>query len=79
MHLDELRELHEHRPFNPFTIHMVDGHPFDIVTPQYLAIHPNGRMALVWHVTGRGHSYIALDAITRVSHIDAPLSIGSES
>jgi hypothetical protein len=75
MTYEDLRELHDERPFNPFTIHMGDGHPFDIVTPEYLAIHPGHTKALVFHATGRGHSWIALAAITRVSYIDAPLSV----
>jgi hypothetical protein len=73
MTYEDLKELHERRPFNPFTIHTADGHPYDIVTPEYLAIHPSHTMTLVYHATGRGHTFIALDAITRVSHVDAPL------
>jgi hypothetical protein len=75
MTIDDVKELHDRRPFNPFTIHLSDGHPFDIVTPEYLAIHPSHTMVLVFHVTGRGHTFLALNAITRVSFIDADLPV----
>jgi hypothetical protein len=74
MTVEDLKDLRERRPFNPFTIHLSDGRSFDVPTPDYLAPHPGGRMAFVWHVVGRGHSFIAIDAITHVSHADAPLT-----
>jgi hypothetical protein len=79
MTYEDLRELHDRRPFNPFTLHVSDGHPYDIVTAEYLAIHPSHTMALVFHATGRGHTFIALDSIARVSHVDAPLGAGTQS
>jgi hypothetical protein len=78
MTASDLKHLHDHRPFKPFTIKMSDGQVLDIVTPEYMAIHPRGRMAFVWRDEPEGHSFIALDAITSVNHYDDPFGMGSE-
>ena len=79
MTIEDLKELHNRRPFNPFTVHLSDGRSFDIPTRDFLSPHQGGRMAFVWHATGGGYSFIAIDAITHVSHADAPLGVESRS
>jgi hypothetical protein len=74
MTVEELREIYERRPWNPCTVHLSDGRSFDLPTPDYMSLHPGGRMAFVWHATGPGYSFVSLDAITHVSHADAPLA-----
>ncbi|MBW3543801.1 MAG: hypothetical protein KY476_26430 [Planctomycetes bacterium] len=50
MTIEQLRRLHEARPFKPFRIHIADGRAFEIRHPEFLARFPSGRTMFV--VTG---------------------------
>jgi hypothetical protein len=43
MTIEQLRKMHEARPFQPFRIHMADGRHLDVVHPEFLAHSPSGR------------------------------------
>lgn len=49
MKLALLRELHQARPFVPFTISLADGRKLDVIHNEFLAIFPNGRAAMLTH------------------------------
>ena len=37
MTIDQLREVHKARPFQPFTLHLADGRPIRVPHPEFLA------------------------------------------
>ena len=43
MTIEQLREMLQARPFQPFRIHMADGRHLDVVHPEFLARSPSGR------------------------------------
>ncbi len=43
MTTDQLRKLHQARPFRPFDIHRADGRALPVDHPEVLAIAPPGR------------------------------------
>jgi len=47
MTIEQLRKMHEARPFQPFRIHMADGRHLDVVHPEFLAHTPSGRTVMV--------------------------------
>jgi len=44
MTIEQLRLLHQARPFTPFRIHLADGRHFDVEHPELLAQSPGGRV-----------------------------------
>ena len=53
MKLSRLRELHETRPFLPFTLTLADGRKLEVIHNEFLAIFPSGRTAVLTHPTER--------------------------
>lgn len=49
MNISILRELHEARPFVPFTIALADGRKLPVVHNEFLYFFPSGRAAMVTH------------------------------
>jgi hypothetical protein len=47
MTVEQLRKLHQARPFKPFDIHMGDGRSVPVEHPEVLAITPPGRTIAV--------------------------------
>ena len=47
MTIEQLRNLHEKRPFSPFRIHLADGRHLDVDHPEFLAQSPTGRTLIV--------------------------------
>jgi len=43
-----LREVVQARPFRPFRLHLGDGRALDVPHPDFVAIHPQGRIAIVF-------------------------------
>ncbi len=41
--IDQLRRMHQARPFQPFEIHMADGRSLPVDHPELLAVTPPGR------------------------------------
>jgi hypothetical protein len=48
MRIEELRKLHQTRPFIPFRIHLADGRAIPVGHPELLALSPTGRSAVVY-------------------------------
>ena len=42
MTLDQLREVHQARPFNPFRLQLADGNEVRVPDPEFLWFHPRG-------------------------------------
>jgi hypothetical protein len=53
MRLSLLRELHEARPFLPFTITLADGRKLPVPHNEFLYLFPSGRGAIVTHPDDR--------------------------
>jgi hypothetical protein len=47
MTIDQIRKLHQAKPFQPFAIHLADGRAFPVEHPEVLAIIPPGRTIVV--------------------------------
>ena len=48
MTIGQLREVVKAVPFRPFRLHLGDGGALDVPHPDFLAIHPTGRVAIVF-------------------------------
>jgi len=49
MKIGILRELHEARPFMPFTIGLADGRKLNVPHHEFLSFFPSGRSAILTH------------------------------
>jgi hypothetical protein len=49
MTTEQLRRVHQARPFQPFTMHTADGRNVEVPHSEFLAISPSGRTAIVYH------------------------------
>lgn len=47
MTIDQIRKLHQARPFQAFRLHMADGRALEVPHPEMLAIMPPGRTVFV--------------------------------
>ena len=47
MTIQQLREVHQARPFRPFSIHMTDGRVFHVPHSEFLSHSPSGRTVIV--------------------------------
>jgi hypothetical protein len=47
---EQLREVHQSRPFRPFVLHLTDGRKLRVSHPEAMAVTPGGRTAYI--VTG---------------------------
>jgi len=45
---DKVREFHQSRPFQPFTLYLGDGRELTVRHPEMLAMSPSGRTAAVY-------------------------------
>jgi hypothetical protein len=52
MTIEQLRKLHQARPFQPFDISLADGRTLSIDHPEFLAQTPPGRTFGVGHADG---------------------------
>ena len=48
MTIDQLKQVHQARPFRPFTIHLADGRSFLIPHNEFLSHSPVGRTLIVY-------------------------------
>jgi hypothetical protein len=48
MTIGHLRDVVKAQPFKPFRLHMGDGRALDVPHPDFVAIHPSGRVAIVF-------------------------------
>jgi len=49
MMIEQLRGIHEARPFQPFTIHLADGRSLEVPHTEFLSHSPSGRTIIVYH------------------------------
>ncbi len=47
MTIDQLRQLHQARPFRPFRLHLADGRAIPVRHPEFLSHSPAGRTLVV--------------------------------
>ena len=47
MTIEQLRQMHQARPFIPFRVHMADGRHLDVGHPEFLAHTPAGRTIMI--------------------------------
>jgi hypothetical protein len=43
MTIEQLKEMHQARPFRPFRIHLADGQHLDVLHPEFLSQSKSGR------------------------------------
>ena len=55
MTIQQLRGAHRAAPFEPFTIHMADGRSLLVPHPDFLAMTPIGRTAIVFEADDEMH------------------------
>ena len=60
MTIEQLRNLHQARPFRPFTICLADGRNMQVSHPELLTHSPGGRTLIVFH---GGESFSILDLL----------------
>ncbi len=48
MTLEQIRQVHEARPFQPFTLRLADGSKVRVRHPEFLARSPTGRTVVVF-------------------------------
>lgn len=65
MNLEKLRDTLHQQPFRPFTIRMTDGRSFDVRHPDFVALSPAGRSAIVWKENG-GYSLLDMRLMCEV-------------
>jgi hypothetical protein len=65
MKIEDLRSLHQARPFRPFAIHTADGSMFPIPHSEFLACEPGGT-TLVGFRTKHTFSILNLDLVTEL-------------
>ena len=72
MNLDYLRQVKNKQPFQPFTIHLADGHRFRIKDPEDIAIHPEWTVdVMIFHPGGR-FSFVYTKNVTHVTGKGSP-------
>lgn len=60
MTLDQIRQDHEARPFQPFTLRRADGSRIPVRHPEFMARSPTGRTVVVF---GSGESFEIADLL----------------
>ena len=48
MTIEQLRHVHQARPFQPFTIHLADGRSLEVPHAEFLSHSPSGRTIIVF-------------------------------
>ena len=49
MTIEQLRNVHEARPFRPFVLHLADGRSLRVPHSEFLSHSPTGRTIIVYH------------------------------
>ena len=49
MTIEQLRNVHQARPFQPFAMHLANGRTLDVPHPDFLSHSPSGRTVIVHH------------------------------
>jgi hypothetical protein len=70
MTIEQLRSVHQARPFRPFTLHLADGRQLHVPHNEFLWYSPSGRTVIV-HESDEAFSIIDLLLVTRIQvHTD---------
>ncbi len=65
MQMKELQAVYRHQPFRPFVMHLADGRKVRVAHPEFMAVSPAGRSAVVYDKTG-GFEVIDLLLVTSI-------------
>ncbi len=68
MTIEQLRKVHQSRPFRPFVLRTSDGREFVVKHPELLAFSENGRAVMVV-TSDEAHQVIDLRMITGVQYL----------
>ena len=68
--MEDLRTLHQARPFRPFAIHTADGRKFPIPHSEFLAYDPEGATLIALR-TDHTFSILDLDLVTELEVLPA--------
>ena len=63
MTIEQLRQMHRERPFQPFDIFLADGRSLPVEHPEFLSVSPTGRTISVGHSYGT-HQVVDLLLVT---------------
>jgi hypothetical protein len=66
MTMENLRSVVHKAPFQPFTIHLADGHELHVPHPDFLALAGGGGRAVLMSMQGESFTVIDLSLITRL-------------
>jgi len=58
MTTESLKQLWRTQPFQPFTIYLADGRKFTVKHPEFIALSPGGRTAIIYQ---QGESFNIID------------------
>lgn len=77
--IEELKEIKDRRPFQPFSIHLADGRELRITHPDSVAWHAGGipRVLLVAHADGSEFVDLTLITGLRVPHAESTRDAGA--
>ncbi len=57
MTVEKLRKIHQARPFTPFILHLADGRSVRVLSPEFMAFSPSGRLAHVFYEGDRSEFF----------------------
>ncbi|MFH1110038.1 MAG: hypothetical protein V1790_12720 [Planctomycetota bacterium] len=60
MTVEQLRNVHQAKPFHPYTLKVADGSRIAVRHPEFLSVSPVGRTVIVWQPDG---SFEVLDLL----------------
>jgi hypothetical protein len=66
MTMEDLRSAVHKAPFQPFTIHLSDGHALHVPHPDFVALSGGGLSAVVTSLTSNGFTVVDISLITRL-------------
>jgi hypothetical protein len=66
MSVHDLQHVFHRAPFQPFSLHLADGHRIDVPHPDFVAIVGDGLSAIVTSPHRPGSSYLDLLLVTRI-------------
>jgi hypothetical protein len=67
MSAEEIKEKLREMPPGPFTVHVAERTPIDVMHADFAMLSPSGRTLMVYDTERRMH-HINADSITRISH-----------
>lgn len=77
MTIEQLRNIHQARPFRPFTIHMADGHAMRVPHGEFLSHSASGRTVIVHHAD---ESFSVVDLLlVNELEVDGPIAANAQN